>query len=312
MRAKLLVTAASVLGAACAVLACQAITGLTDIEKVDCLDCGDSGGETGPPCTHTFCASFDQGSVLTGWQAQGTSPGGMLALDTQMPKSPPASLLASVPKTERGSAAATLGQSFAKPLKGAHLELDMRLQQIGSFPVPEAGVDAGPDADAGDAATEAVEGGVADASTEAGVVDAGAPVGAVLSDFARVATISAGDVATPTGVALAWRNGGAFVLVFTPIDGANPRGGVSEVAFPLVPTPALDKWIRVKLDVVFSATGGGSVKVSIDGAPALDKSGLSIAGAGAPGSQIEIGLATRDTTPELKASYDNVTLDLDP
>lgn len=307
MRAKLFVTAASVLGAACAVLACQAVSGLTDIEKVDCLDCGEAGaGEAGPPCTHTFCASFDQGTVLTGWRAQAQSPGGMLALDTQMPKSPPASLLASVPKTESGSAAATLGQSFAKPLKGAHLELDMRLQQIGSFPVAEAGVDAGPGMDAGDAATAELEGGVADASAEGGV-DAGPPLGAVLSDFARVATISAGDVTTPTGVALAWRNGGAFVLVFTPIAG----GGVSEVALPLVPTPALDKWIRVKLDVVFSATGGGSVKVSIDGAPALDKSGLSIAGAGAPGSQLEIGLATRDTTPELKASYDNVTLDLD-
>lgn len=312
MRGKLLVAMASALGTASVVfgvLACQTISGLTDIEKVDCLDCGDTGaGDAGPPCTHTFCAGFDQGTLLAGWRAQSQSPGGMLSLDTAQSKSPPASLLATVPKTDTGSAVASLAQSFGLPLKGAHLELDLRLSQLGSFPVPEGGIsDAGSDADAdaGDLDASADDSGDASAA-EAGV-DAGPPA-VVLSDFVRVASISAPDAATATGIALAWRNGGAFVLVVTPLAG----GAVSELALPLTPTPALDRFVHVKIDVVFSATGGGSVKVTIDGAPALDRSGLSIAGSGAAGAQLDVGLATRDTTPELKASYDNVTLDLDP
>jgi hypothetical protein len=312
MRVRLLV-ATSVIAGLGALFACQTVTGLTDLEKVDCVEC-DAGTvvvippETGPTCAHTFCASFDDGPLITGWRAQATSPNATLMLDTQMPKSPPASFLAGVPKGETGSMVATLGQSFTVPLKGAHLELDMRVGQVGTFPQPDAGpTDAGGEGGA--------EGGVADAGGDGGDggkdggLDSGTlPAVVVIPNNVRVASIFSADVATASGVSIAWRNGGAFVLVVTPASGGN----VSELALPIAPSPALDQWVHVKLDIVFSATGAGSVKMSIDGASVLDKSGLSIVGSGMGGAQLELGLVTRDTTPEFKASFDNVTLDLDP
>jgi hypothetical protein len=270
MRARLLrATAVSVASAATAclvVVACQGVSGLTEYTKVDCLECGTEAApvEILPPCSHTFCASFDAATVLSGWKALGQSPGAMLQLDTAQVKSPPASLLAVVPANASGSVVATLTQPFAQPLKGAHLELDMRV---------------GPSA--------------------FGDPDAGA--GSV-----RLATLSASDVATATGVSLAWRSEGAVVLVAIAND-----GGTEERAFPLQSTPAADAWVHLKLDAVFDAAGAGSVKVAIDGASVLDQSGLSIVGSGAPGTQLDLGLAARDVTPELRANYDNVTLDLD-
>jgi hypothetical protein len=300
MRVRLLVATASMAAFGLLFAACQAVTGLTDLEKVECVDCeaGIPAAETGPPCAHTFCGSFDEGMLMTGWKSQATSPGATLMLDTQMSKSPPASFLAGVPKGDTGSMVAALGQSFAMPLKGAHLELDFRVSQVGTFP---AIIDAGVDTGGGAGADASAEGG-----TDGGGDSGMAAPPTVLTDIVRLASISSSEVATASGVSLAWRNGGAFVLVFTP-----NAAGVSELALPLVPAPAVDTWLHLKLDVVFSATGGGSVKVAIDGATVLDNSGLSIVGSGSGGAQLELGVVTRDVTPELKSNYDNVTLDLD-
>ena len=315
MRVRLLVATASVAGLGVLFGACQAVTGLTDLEKVDCVDC-DAGNapevETGPTCGHSFCGSFDDGALMTGWRAQATSPGATLMLDTQTSKSPPGSFLSGVPQGMSGSMVATLGQSFVLPLKGAHLELDMRVGQVGSFPLPI--VDAGPDVktDAGEGGVEGgVDAAVADAGTEAG--DAGQDSGVVtptivITDVIRLASIFSGEVSTPSGVSIAWRNTGAVVIVYTPVS----AGVVSELALPFTTSPPLDTWVHVKFDVVFGLAGGGSVKVSVDGATVLDRTGLSIVGSGAGMAQLELGLVTRDTTPEFKSNFDNVTLDLDP
>ena len=63
---------------------------------------------------------------------------------------------------------------------------------------------------------------------------------------------------------------------------------------------------------MFDAAGAGSVKVTFDGATALEQGGLSIVGAAEPAVQLDLGLVSSDQTPELHVNYDNVTLDLDP
>ena len=315
MRAKLRAATASVTLGACLFGACQAVTGLGDLQKVECvLDC-DAGiripadAETGPPCSHTFCASFDEAAVITGWRAMAQSPGTMLALDTVVFRSPPASLLVSIPPSNSTSIATMLSQTFTQGLKGAHLELDLRVGQSGAFPEVDAGpiTDAGSEAgtDAGsDAGGDGGDGG--DAGKDAGQ-DAGTGPAVDTGGMIRLASITALDAETATGVTLAWRKDGPVVLVATP-SGV----GVSELALRLEPAPARDTWVRVKLDVVFDAAGSGSVKVSIDGVSVLDRSGLSIVGSGMPAAQLELGLVTRNATPEFKSNYDNLTLDLDP
>jgi hypothetical protein len=246
--------------------ACQNVTGLTDYTKVDCVECNVvDAAEAGPVCAHTFCASFDDMTALSGWKALAQSPGTTIQLDTQQQKSPPSSLLVMLPGSPDGTLVTTLTQSFAKPFKGAHLELDLRM---------------GPAAFAG---TDAGAGGV------------------------RLASISVPDFATASGVSLAWRGDGPVVLVATAQD-----GGVSETAYKLQSAPAVDSWVHLRLDAVLGAAGAGNVKVTLDGATVLEQGGLSIVGAGEPATQLDVGLVSRDQTPELRANYDNATLDLDP
>ena len=247
--------------------ACQSVTGLTDYTKVDCLECNvvDAAAEAGPACTHTFCASFDGATALSGFRAIAQSPGTTILLDTQQVKSPPSSLLVTLPVSAGAGLEATVSQTFPRPLKGAHLELDLRV---------------GPAA-------------FAEMDAAAGLI--------------RLASISVPDFATASGVSLAWRSDGPVVLVATAQD-----GGVFETAYRLTSAPAVDTWARVRLDAVFDAAGGGSVKVTLDGATALEQGGLSIVGAGEPAVQLDLGLVSRDQTPELRANYDDATLDLDP
>lgn len=282
--------------------ACQAVSGLGDLNKVDCAPCeAGPDPDAAPPCTHTFCASFDQSPVNAGWKAVQQSSGAKVELDNVESKSPPASFLSSVPKNDLGGVEATLSQTFAKPLKGFNLELDVRVAP-GAF--PDAGapiVDAGPvDGDA-EAAVDA--GTVEDASAEAGV-DAG-PVGPFQGGLVKLVAMSAaesGDVS----VAFAWTASGPVVIVASPSDAG------TETVLPLTKTPPPNTWAHVKIDVAFDANGKGSVKVQIDGAPALDRNNLSMIGAGAPSSQLTLGLSTRNVTPEFKVNFDNLTLDVDP
>lgn len=62
---------------------------------------GTGGGDAGPFCSSqspkpTFCADFDQGAVLSGFDSMSSPTVGSLALDTTAPLSAPASLLASI------------------------------------------------------------------------------------------------------------------------------------------------------------------------------------------------------------------------
>ena len=108
--------------------ACQSVTGLTEYTKVDCVECNVvDADEAGPVCAHTFCASFDGMTALSGWQALAQSPSTTIQLDTQQQKSPPTSLLVMLPVSARGTLVTALTQTFQKPLKGAHLDLDMRM-----------------------------------------------------------------------------------------------------------------------------------------------------------------------------------------
>lgn len=111
--------------------ACQTVTGLTEYTKVDCVECNvvdAAEAETGPVCAHTFCGSFDDKTALSGWQALAQSPGTKIELDMQQQKSPPSSLLVTLPVGMSGGSLLTaLTQTFQKPLKGAHLDLDMRI-----------------------------------------------------------------------------------------------------------------------------------------------------------------------------------------
>jgi len=272
MRAKVLLVAAAsgslvAMGLVATVSpACQTVTGLTDYTKVDCVECNVvDAAEAGPVCAHTFCASFDDATALSGWKALAQSPGTTIQLDTQQLKSPPSSLLVMLPVSASGSLVTALTQTFPQPLKGAHLEFDLRIG-----PAVFADMDAG-----------------------AGLV--------------RLASISVPDFATASGVSLAWRSDGPVVLVAAAQD-----GGVGETAYPLQSAPAVDTWVHVRLDAVLDAAGAGSVKVTLDGATALEQGGLSIVGAGEPAVQLDVGLVSRDQTPELRVNYDNATLDLDP
>ena len=246
--------------------ACQTVTGLNDYTKVDCVQCNVvDAAEAGPVCEHTFCASFDDATALSGWKALAQSPATTLQLDTQQLKSPPSSLLVMLPVSASGSLETTLTQSFPRPLKGAHLELDLRVG-----PAVFSDMDAG-----------------------AGLV--------------RLASLSVPDFATASGVSLAWRADGPVVLVATAED-----GGVGETAYRLQSSPAVDTWVHLRLDAVFDGAGAGNVKVTLDGATVLEQGGLSIVGAGEPAVQLDLGLVSRDQTPELRVNYDNTTLDLDP
>lgn len=300
MRSRLPTVALALLFAAGVVAACQAVSGLGDLNKVDCLSCEAGPDGDAPPCAHTFCASFDQSSVSAGWKAIQQSSGAKVELDTVDPKSPPASLLSSVPKNDIGGVEATLSQTFAQPLKGFHLEVDVRVQP-GAF--PDAGApptDSGTDgdADAGfDAGTEE------DAGAEAGV-DAG-PVGPFQGGLVKLVSMSAGE-SGDVSVAFAWTASGPIVLV------AKPGDAGTEIAVPLTKSPAPNKWVHVKIDVAFDANGKGSVTVQLDGASALNQGSLSILGAGAPSSQLTLGVSTRNVTPDFRVNYDNLTLDIDP
>ncbi len=295
---------ATMLVAAGVFAACQAVSGLGDLNKVDCAPCdGGIDPDAPPPCTHTFCASFDQSPANAGWKAIAQSSGAKVELDTTQPKSPPASLLTSVPANDLGGVEATLSQSFEKPLKGFHLELDLRVQPA---PFQDAGSTA-TDAGATDAADADADAEVEDASAEAGVdagVDAG-PTGPIGGGLVRLVSMAAAD-APDISVSLAYTAAGPIVLV------TNPGDAGTEIALPLGKIPAPNTWAHLKLDVVFDAGGKGTIKATIDGAPALDKSNLSMVGAGAPGSLLTVGVATRDKTPDFKVSYDNLTLDIDP
>jgi hypothetical protein len=118
---------------------CQVVSSLNKYEKVDCVNCtdgapGDAQSETGPSCGHTFCASFDQSTnFLAGWKTFAKSQGATLDLDTVNFRSPPASVLISVPQSAGGFSVTKLAQSFTNALKGAHLELDARFGPV-SFP----------------------------------------------------------------------------------------------------------------------------------------------------------------------------------
>lgn len=296
--------------ATAAVAACQAITGLGDLNKVDCLEC-DAGLDSGPPCAHTFCASFDEGVMNAGWKSVAQSPGTKLELDTTNFKSPPAALLVDVPSSDAGRVAANLGQSFARPLKGAHLELDLRVSTSAfpeaGAPTVDAALDAGDGGDAADDASASDAGADAEAGADGGAStdDAGAGT-TVVGGVVRLASLSAAD-ATQVSVALAWLGSGPAILVYRPND-----GGAQEIALRFDRAPPLDAWVHVKIDVVFDAAGAGSVRAEMDGALAVERSGLAIVGAGAPASQLELGLTTRSATPAFKVDYDNLTLDLDP
>ena len=222
--------------------------------------------EAGPVCAHTFCASFDDTTALSGWKALAQSPATTIQLDTQQLKSPPSSLLVMLPVSASGSLATTLTQPFPQPLKGAHLELDVRVG-----PAVFADMDAG-----------------------SGLVRLASTLRAGLRDRER----------RVPGVAER-RAGGARR------HGAGRRRRRDGVPAP-VRAPAVDTWVHLKLDAVFDAAGAGSVKVTLDGATALEQGGLSIVGAGEPAVQLDLGLVSRDQTPELRVNYDNVTLDLDP
>lgn len=69
------------------------------------------GGDAAPadPCastTHAVCADFDRGDLLAGgWTAIDRAPVGSIALDTARSASPPASLLATLPRRDTGAEA---------------------------------------------------------------------------------------------------------------------------------------------------------------------------------------------------------------
>jgi hypothetical protein len=108
---------------------------------------------------------------------------------------------------------------------------------------------------------------------------------------------------TGGGVSIDLKNGAVELLVQTVGD-----SGIVDDATPFTLTTG--KFVSVALDVVFSSTGGGSVTLSLDGAPAVSKSNLTTATAGAGSTTLTLGLTTNGSTPPLQLNYDDLTLDL--
>jgi hypothetical protein len=302
---------------ATAAAACQLVTGLTDLDKVDCLVCDGGAPEAAPAptCAHTFCSSFDHPTLLDEWQSVVQSPSTTIQLDTQEVKSPPASLLTAIPAGATGTVETRLGQGFATVAHGAHLELDVRVEPGAAQPFDAGLADAGGSDDAADAtdatdasdADDAADADDAGNADDAAPLDAGAPADPLLAiklaRAYRLATVAPGDNLAKVGVALAYTDDGPAVLVATP--------GGSELVLPLEQGPAAGVWAHVRLDAVLDPAGAGSVKVTLDGAVVLDRSGLSIGGGDAAATQLELGLAVRNASRSFGVRYDNVTLDLE-
>ena len=74
----------------------------------------------------SFCADFDEGSCLTGWDESRTT-GGTLSLDTQNPRSPPAACVAASPGANVGLDVVLI-KKLSTRLGGASFAFDAKLE----------------------------------------------------------------------------------------------------------------------------------------------------------------------------------------
>jgi hypothetical protein len=129
------------LGIVSASVACMLTTNFDGIVGTDAGDSGGSeggadGGSDARFCksqSHTFCADFDEGSLLLGWENSGPEPGSDEQLDLDASVSPPGSFLALANVNgDGGPSGVVLLKHFPQAITTITLGADMRVDSCPS------------------------------------------------------------------------------------------------------------------------------------------------------------------------------------